>query len=116
MEKVEIKFWRAKASKGLLMDAIRLEHDRAILFFGRKNVEREDEGHMMYVLDAYEIINASEQELVSKIKKMPRLSCQDIANLPTPVRERVLALEKPIREQAHEMRVYARQVMRRMKM
>lgn len=115
MEKREIKFWRSEASKGKLLNAIRLERDRAILFFGQKNVEQEDEGQMMYVLNAHEIINASNAELIRTVKRMPRLSREDIADLPSVVRKRLRALEKPLQTQADEMRAYAIEVMRKMK-
>jgi hypothetical protein len=107
----EIQFWRTQATKGRLINAIRSERDRAIHFFGAYDVAREDEYGLLYVLDAYEILNRPNHELLKEVKMWPRLSDSDIAKLSPQTRKKVVETQKSAMEQVSQLKARALQIL-----
>jgi hypothetical protein len=71
MDDQEIRFWRAKVNEGSLIKELRAAPGRAILFFGKAAVLSENEGELCRTIDAYEIINSSDSELLAKMNSVP---------------------------------------------
>jgi hypothetical protein len=65
----ELEFWRKQAKNAALIMAIRADQNRAIGFFGADAVLSEHEVELYAIMEAYEIINADENELLGEMNR-----------------------------------------------
>jgi hypothetical protein len=66
----EINFWRLRADKGALISSVRTHRERAIRLFGAVAVLSENEASLLWILEAHEIVNDSDQELLEKLQRV----------------------------------------------
>ena len=72
MDDAEIDFWEQHANRGALVAAIRTHVERARRFFGA-TVLQQNEGDLYRTLDAWRILQSSDEVLIARMRSQPRL-------------------------------------------
>ena len=108
--KSEVEFWRHQFTKGKLLKAIRADRERVIQFFGAKDVVEEDEWRLMSIVDAYEILNRTDEDLAKELGGWMQLRKADTSRLPLEMRNKILKLKRPLREQVLGLKAGARRI------
>ena len=110
MKKSETQFWRRKAYEGKLINAIRSERERAVLFFGEDNVVNENQIQLLFVLDACEVLETSDYELALEVRLWSRVTEADLVGLPPNIQKNLLMKQKQLSEKVAEIKARARGV------
>jgi hypothetical protein len=110
----EIRFWSQQVEQGTLIQAIRADPRRAITFFGKASVLSEDEEELYRTLNAHEIINSPDKELldhmnrvpdsmIDKLEKFPPEERAEIEQLCRFTAAKVLAMKKHAQEHLNKL-------------
>lgn len=89
MNDEEVRFWAKQAENDMLIRAVRADRERAIKFFGKAAVSDENEAELYRALDAHEIINSRDDELLAKMNRVPDSLIDQLNDFPPSERQEI---------------------------
>lgn len=82
MNAAEIQFWQSQADAGRLLLAVQAQRSRAVRFFGESAVRMGDEARLYRILEAYGIVEASDNELLEDMNVVPKWVVKQLRDSP----------------------------------
>ena len=87
MDKEEIHYWANHVNAGTLINAIRSDLKRAQKFFGKTAALAENEADLNAAVEAYDILNSSDEEIIKKMNRVPNAMLERLNEFPPDQRQ-----------------------------